>query len=481
MADTERDFILIDKGVNMMTEGNFGFIYSINRNLYNKLYSAEMYSRIDFNRCGQDCRSALEIFINTIIKKKGLVNQLEGLELFRKVEKLRSESFLREEGFLNQGERIEEKCILPSLGKVKYEREDKKKTQMDYWDYMRRYGNRGSHVSVKPSDPRQTYSNSVKCLKGFFKALKIIYKNQIPSDTGDFDENKMPIGEYCVYSSHVPSDSVRSKCEREFLAYTKDENGDKNFYAILRLYNKQDADDVFMLRNQKCFSEAAKMSLSSVPEGMTRLREIIPKDSSNSSFYIISYIFNQKPSPLNNEILSTMDLNQRVRFCGRIVNCLENLHTSPIPIYHRMLNYECIYACKIRSEWIPYIIKFDYAKIVSKAPIGTVYANAVKAKGKLNERSLNKYLPPEWDSITQDAGDKEWSKVDIYSLGILCSDILVGKIENQVVSLDKLEELGVSDELLDTLDIMRADDPNERWGIEDIKGIFDEEYRRGRK
>ena len=76
VADTERDFILIDKGVNMMTEGNFGFIYSINRNLYNKLYSAEMNSRIDFNRCGQDCRSALEIFINTIIKKKGLENQL---------------------------------------------------------------------------------------------------------------------------------------------------------------------------------------------------------------------------------------------------------------------------------------------------------------------------------------------------------------------------------------------------------------------
>ncbi len=461
-----------------LTDGNFGFIYNINRDLYEKLHSAEMYSRLDSNRCGQDCRSALEIFINSALDKYGLAKSCEGLELHKKVENLRNENFLKAEGFLKNNESITNKFILPPLGNVNFDREDKNKSSMDYWDYLRRYGNRGSHVVARPSAPRQSYRNSVKCLKGFYLALKKYYKTQISSNIGDFDEYKMPIGEYSVYDSYIPSDSNRSKCEREFLAYTKDENGEKNFYAILRQYNKQEADDVFMLRNQKCFSEAAKMSLSSVPEGMTRLRELIPKDSDNSSFYIISYIFNQEPFPLTDQILSSMDLNHRIKLCARIVNCLENLHTSPVPIFHRMLNYECVYVCEIRGEWIPYIIKFDYAKIVSEAPVGTVFANAVKAKGKINEIKLNKYLPPEWDLIKSDAGDKEWSKVDIYSLGILCSDILIGKIDNGVVSLDDLAELDLSDELLDTLDLMRAEDPGERWGIEDIKEIFDEEYRR---
>lgn len=462
-------------------DGNFSFLYNINKPLYEKLHSAEMYSRIDFNRCGQDCRSALEIFINTALDKYGLTDRCEGLELFRKVDNLRREGFLKSNGFLKSDESIEDKYILPPLGNVNFEREDKSKSSMDYWDYLRRYGNRGSHITVRPSDPRQTYRNSVKCLKGFYLALKKFYKSQVSASLGDFDEYKMPIGEYCVYDSYIPSDEVRSKCKREFLAYTKDENGEKSFYAILRLYNKQDADDTFMLRNQKCFTEAAKMSLTSVPEGMTRLRELVPKDSENSTFYIISYIFNQEPHPLSDSILSSMGLAQRIKLCGRIVNCLENLHTSPIPIFHRMLNYECVYVCEIRNEWIPYIIKFDYAKIISDAPIGTVFVDAVKAKGKLQELKLNKYLPPEWDILTQDAGDKEWSKVDIYSLGILCADILKGKIENQIVPIEELEVLDLSDELLDTLDIMRADDPNERWDIDDIKDIFDEEYRRVEK
>ncbi len=462
-------------------DGNFAFLKILNKSLYEKLRSAEMYSRIDFNRCCQDCRSALEILINSLLDKYGLTNKYGKYELVKKVEKLQSEEVLRSIGFLGADESIEDKYILPPLGDVNFEREDKTKSTMDYWDYMRRYGNRGAHTEARPSDPRKTYKNSVKCLKGFYLALKRYYKSQISASLGDFDEYAMPIAEYNVYESYVPSDSVRSKCQREFLAYTKDENGDRGFYAILRLYNKQDADDIFMLRNQKAFTEAAKMSLTSVPDGMTRLRELVSKDSENSTFYIISYIFNQEPHPLNDSILASMEFPQRIRLCCRIINCLENLHNSPIPIFHRMLNYECIYVCQIRNEWIPYIIKFDYAKIVSDAPVGTVYADAVKAKEKLREIKLNKYLPPEWDNITQNAGDKEWSKVDIYSLGILCSDIIKGKIENQIVPIDELEEMDLSDELLDTLDIMRAEDPNERWGIDDIKDIFDEEYRRVKK
>lgn len=461
--------------------GNFAFMYHINRELYEKLYSAEKQARTNFRNSGHESREALEILIKTILNRHNLSNACKGQELRVKIDNLRDETFLKSAGYLKNDESLSDKPILPDLGEVTFKYKNGREETADYWNFMRKYGNTCSHADTRPSDVKLSYENTIKCLKGLFLLLKRYYKGQIPHSVGAFDENMMPIEEYCVYASYVPADSVRSKCLREFLAFIRDENGEKSFYAILRLYNKADSNETFMLRNQKCFTEAAKLSLSSVPDGMTRMRELIPKDSQNSTFYIISYIFNQEPHPLTETLLQGMSLAQRVKLCSRIVNCLDNLHTSPIPIFHRMLSYESIFTCEIRGEWIPYIIKFDYAKILSQAPVGTVFINAVKAKERLNEEKLNKYLPPEWDSLSQEAGDKEWAKVDIYSLGILFADILAGKIGISPIPIEDLEELDLSEEMLDLLDIMRADEPSERWDIEDVKDIFDDEQRRFRK
>lgn len=461
--------------------GNFAFMYHINRELYEKLYSAEKQARTNFRNSGHESREALEILIKIILNRHNLSNACKGQELRTKIDNLRDESFLKSAGYLKDDEKLSDKPILPELGRVTFKYKNGREETVDYWDFMRKYGNTCSHADTRPCDVKLSYENTIKCLKGLFLLLKRYYKGQIPNSLGTFDENMMPIEEYCVYDSYVPADSVRSKCLREFLAFIRDENGEKSFYAILRLYNKADSNETFMLRNQKCFTEAAKLSLRSVPDGMTRMRELIPKDSQTSTFYIISYIFNQEPHPLTESLLQGMSLGQRVKLCSRIVNCLDNLHTSPIPIFHRMLTYESVFTCEIRGEWIPYIIKFDYAKILSQAPVGTVIMNAVKAKEQLNEEKLNKYLPPEWDSLSQEAGDKEWAKVDIYSLGILFADILAGKIGVSPIPIEDLEELDLSEEVLDLLDIMRADEPSERWDIEDVKDIFDDEQRRFRK
>lgn len=233
-----------------MTEikvGNFAFVYNINKELYKKLYSAERQAHTDFRSCGHESREALEIFIGSVLHQHNLTSECGMQDLRTKIQSLRD--------------------LLPKLGKVSFKYEDGRDAAEDYWDFMRKFGNTCSHADRRPSDVALTYANVVKCLRGLFFALKRYYKGQVPKSLGEFDETRMPIEEYCVYDSYIPDDSVRSRCMREFLAYTTDENGEPGFYAVIRQYNKQESSETFMIRNQKCFTEASKTSYSSVPDG----------------------------------------------------------------------------------------------------------------------------------------------------------------------------------------------------------------------
>lgn len=442
-----------------MSSGNFDFVKNIDSRLYRKLCDAEKTSRTDFETSGHNIRKALEIIVGIITEH----TKIDGVNL-KKLDLKSKLDLLQEIG------------ILPDLGKVKFTYENEKIGEADYYIFMRRYGNACSHQNNNFISPKICYENTVKCLKGCHLLLQCYYKEQIPDRMQGFDENIMPIEEYHVIKSYVPNDKVRSKCEREFLAYIENSEGEKDFYAVLRLYRKTDIYAHFLQRNHKCFVEASKESIITVPEGMAKMREVTSINSDKSTFYIISYIFNREPHELNQKVLREMSLEQRIKLCSRITDCMYNLHTSKVPIEHRMLNYECIFVCRFRNEWIPYIIKFDFAKIEAQAIKRTVFENAVKAKDKLKDRRLSKYLPPEWEVMLK-FDDIDWTKVDIYSLGVLFSDILAGEIRETLVTLDELEELEVSEEILELLDLMRADEPKARFGIQKVKEIFDSEVR----
>lgn len=460
-----------------MAEGNFSFLENINPDVYSKLYNAEKKARTDFRSSGHDTREALEKIVGSIIDHYRLNRTIpKNLELSKKIELLQDEATLKSAGYLKDNEKLEDKPILPNLGPVSFKYENGGNATEDYYVFMRKYGNTCSHADSRPSDVKICYDSTIKCLKGYHLFLRRYCKGRISDSTPAFDENIMPIEEYHVYKSYVPNDKVRSKCEREFLAYMLDSESEKDFYAVLRLYNKADISDYFLQRNHKCFTVASRMSISSVPEGMTKMTELIPIKSDQSSFYIISYIFNREPHELSEALLNGMTIEQRIKLCCRIANCMYNLHTSEVPIEHRMLNYESIFVCQFKNEWIPYVIKFDFAKIESQTVKYTVFENAVKAKDKLNEKKLSKYLPPEWESM-EDTEKVNWAKVDIYSMGILFSDILMGRIGEMPVPIDDLEELNLSDELLDLLDLMRAEDPESRFEIQDVKDILDDELR----
>ena len=447
--------------------GNFQFISNIHPEVYTKLNTAEQQARTNFRASGHETRKALEKMVGSMIDKYNLGRTIpKNLELSKKIGMLRYET-------------IAGKPILPDIGTVKFKYEDGRTEEADYYDFMRKFGNTCSHSDKRFNDVEVSYKNVIKCLKGYHLFLKKYCASRIPKDTPSFDENIMPIEEYYIYESYVPEDSQRSKCVKEFLGYTQDNNGDKAFYAILRLYNKEDLNEQFILRNTDTFIEASKMSISSVPEGMTRMRELIPYSGTSSTFYIISYIFNRKPHQLTEAMIKDMAFQKRIKMCKRISDCFANLHQSEVPIYHRMLSYESIYVCDYGREWVSYVVKFDFAKIETGDPARTVLTDAIKAKAKVQELKQLKYLAPEW-MATSHSDHVNWGRMDIYSLGILFSDILSGNIGVTPASIEELEDLDLSDDILDMLDAMRADSPEERLDIEEVQMILEEEIRQWR-
>lgn len=437
-------------------KGNFWFLENIHKELYENLLDAERVARVDFKTAGILSRNALEAIISNIIREHKLDGKIPPkMKLYEKINALREES------------------IFPRIGQARADYENGNYQTIDYYDFIRGVGNAAAHHERGPWDIKVGFDEVHRSLKGLHLMMKKYYEKRISKDTPNFMVDYMPIDKYFIQEAYIPDDTLRSRCIIEFKAFTQDSKGDKAFHVILRLYNKADLNENFILRNNKTFLEASKLSISSVPEGMTRMREIIPYKDNKSSYYLIAYEFNREPKELTGKLLKDIDFGKRVKICKRIVDSFYNLHMSEVPIYHRMISDEGIYISDFGREWVPYIVKFDFAKIELEGG-GTVFDSALNARDRLQALKQIKYLSPEWKSI-KDTESADWEKVDIYSLGILLSDILFGNIGTSPVDVERLEDLDVSEELLDLIDNMRADDPRLREDISRAKKVFSEE------
>ena len=463
--------------------GNFTFLYDIDKDLYQKAHEMESESRTDFRASGHLCREMMEQLAAIQIKRYDLANFVPKSQALNnenfpmsKIQLGRKYKILRNQALCAQSGKDMPEAPFPDLGSISYEMANGNACKTDSYEFLRRLGNTCSHSSgANNADIKLDYEAVLNGIRFVHMTAKYVFKKET-GNVPSFDENKMPILNYNITRSYVPDDSDRSKCIREFEAEFAEGDGKKTKYAILRMYDKNDTvKRAFMLRNQTSFSEASSVSIDSVPEGMVLLRELKPLSSDASNFYIIAYIFNKKPYPLEEKLSEIKDIKTKIRMCKRLASCVYNLHGSEIPICCRLLNYESIYVCEFR-EWVPYIIKFDYSKIIDKkAPAATVYKNAMTAgKDVKTKQRLAKYVPYEWDQLDQDAGIEQWKKVDIYSLGVLMADILNGKITEHPVDLEDLLDKGVEEGLLELLDLMLSDDPDLRPDIDEVKDYFDQ-------
>lgn len=467
--------------------GNFSFIYQINPSIYAYLSTVERQARINVNAslCNS-IRQAMEVYIHDVIRQNNL-------EAFVPIEKtlweqiclLKSPRKLRESGY--QGPNIKKLLACnrfdakqgKPLDTVKYEVNGSDDTTHEkedsYYKFICELGNAASHPEPRTGDAKLNYTNTITALKCFYQILRYHYRDAIPHQvSAKFEEDKMPIGEYIIDKAEIPSDKALSKCVREFRAHTVGVDGEPEFYALLRMYKRSEVDTEFMLRNYTCFKEASKVSFRNVPDGMAQLQALTPMHS-DSEFYIISYIFNRQTDLLSNSLLQKINMKQRLELCRGLVQCLDNLHHSKTPIFHRMLNCGSIYLNQFDDIWIPYIVKFDFAKI-QRDGVGTVKVQAADANLLIQATKNLIYLPPEWRCTSSDAPNLDWEKVDVFSLGAVMSMILSGNTTRAVLpTTGELMKAGVSASVIEMLVQMLDDDPDARLSLQNVREMLNRE------
>lgn len=356
-------------------------------------------------------------------------------------------------------------------------------------DFLRSFGNNGPHPEATDIPVLATVNNAALSYKVLHEFLKSYYKKSISKkgmEEPTFDETKIPIVDYFADSEYVPLDSEWSKCVKEYSCHYYTGNNDlTKHYAILRKYRGEDyaQDNLFITRNVDIYGNIRSTNSANTVD----VKEIKSNTDDENGAYYIAYEFTQKPYRLNNATFKQFpfSIKDRMEICAKIVNDVYKLHTAKPPIFHRDLSYDSIALCNFsgeKSEWVPYIIKFNFAKY-KDGQVGTVVEDLIAADYKMYEDEkaparLNKYRIDVIDK------DTEWDKVDIYSLGNLLVDILLLNIHPKKIGGKQFDDISEmlfikSDSpTIIMLKRMLSEDIYERPDIREVKTAFDSEAKR---
>ncbi|MBR3081427.1 MAG: hypothetical protein IKH06_01090, partial [Clostridiales bacterium] len=115
------------------------------------------------------------------------------------------------------------------------------------------------------------------------------------------------------------------------------------------------------------------------------------------------------------------------------------------------------------DTFIPYVTGFNFAKVEDPdSGKGTVFVYAHNAQNKSRDKAeIAKYIPDEWESAAYLGEDMDWSKVDIYSLGVFLCDMLMGHISDHVMKKSEMQG-HLPDKMIDLIGLMTSEDIYER-------------------
>lgn len=436
-------------------KGNFGFVDEIYPSLSIKIKEAEGLAYIDYVTAGRHLRDVYEEWLGLLIKEYGI-------------------SLPEGRASLNDRRNALKKADkLPQLNEYKYIAVNGDKKSLNGYIVWQKFGNQCSHSEKTLEDPDVTYANLEVVLRVIHKVFRLEYIRKMGKKKteaiGLFDQLAMPIGDNYVIKSYVPIDKPVSNCIREYETCSYNETGRVNKYGIVRVFQKKDMDEkLLQLRDQEAFSEAESEAGIQF-DGNVQVDVLSKMGSSNSDFYVVIYKFSKKPERLCDAILATMSLKERIGLCEKLCQIIYKFHNLSVPIYHRNLSFDSIYVCKNREGiYEPSIIKLDCAKIASEE-FGTVIVNVQNMQTMIQQQKILKYAAPEVRMLMKNSAvSVKWDKADVFSLGVMFSDIINGQFDANMIPITKLERMGADLRFLKLIDEMRNPNADLRPSLDAI-------------
>lgn len=258
-------------------------------------------------------------------------------------------------------------------------------------------------------------------------------RNKIPF----FNEDWMPISDYEITGVKIPLDKDRTSCEKEYTAKRyEDYRDDTVGYSVIRQYPRLNSRANFLRRAPDVY--LAKDNMRSLLKKVTIISE---GGNNDRPFYLVAYDFSNEAYKLNTKLLSSLDFSEKVNLCLSYAKNMADFHKNSTPIYHRVFSSDCAYYSDERNgggKISTAIIKFEYAKIDDDKTLTVI---GTKPKNMFSEKEDLRYIAPEWSSLT-DPTATDWARVDVYSLGILFCDIMMGSIgEYQMNKLGQMPDI----------------------------------------
>jgi len=420
---------------------NFGFVKELDPEMFAYLLDVERCAKTEPYRIGNPLRHVLERLCAMKIIKYNLKDAMLG-KCRNKVPSLYEQLFMLRDknGFISEMKKLPGNEGLESLPVFRVNLEYKNKNNKTVsrffapdrmteaeknkyqWadNFLRQIGNDFSH-DLNPFFERvftKSYENVIYALECLHKYIRIYYNVDVKA-APVFDVDKMPIGNYEITGCCIPDDAEKSMCEREYTANRYEEYSCESVgSSVVRQYLRSDEREIFFRRVPDVY--LAGGNYGSLLNKVTVISE---GGQNQSPFYLVSYDFRTHASKLNTEFLSGLSERERKELCLSYAQTMSSFHNNSVPVYHRFFTPQCAYYADERGKnrgISTAIIKFEYAKIFDES-VPTVLDPSMT--GKIGVEHDERYICEEWN-----AGMSDWSKADIYSLGVLFTDILMGRI-----------------------------------------------------
>jgi len=470
-------------------KSNFSFVENIDKKCFDKLIDVEKRAKYEPYRIGTYIRQVMEYLCFERAKDYQIVDFIkektatDSPDLYTQLNVLRDKDGSVAEYVKNNSDRVYQP--LPAFnirfifGKKNRDRflpvfvNEELNTEANVakfqWadNFLRQIGNDFVHDESHYYDKvfKREYKNVIYALKTLQEYVRRFY-NADRADVPYFNEDIMPVASYEIIKAYVPSDSFRTGCEKEFVA-KRYEGADEECvgYSLLRQYSYTADNSILLKRATDVYRMGDNCG------ALLNKVVIVTQNVEETPLYIIAYDFKTKAEELNTEFLSTLTLRERISLCLSYARTLSYFHNNCPPMYHRLLSSKSAYYADERGKYnriSTALVKFEYAKI-SDCDFSTVLKDGPDDK-YLSQLDEMRYIPAEWTTLKNPVNE-DWARVDVYSLGVLFTDILMGKIggysDNDVM---KNKELAPVMELLSVM----SDRAEERPDIDKVVHILEE-------